>query len=64
MRTLIQGGTVATGADLFTADVLVEGETIAAVGTDLSRLGPFDRTIDARGKLVLPGVSGEGAESL
>ncbi|HEY3449308.1 MAG TPA: dihydropyrimidinase [Myxococcales bacterium] len=55
MRTLIQGGTVATGSDLFVADVLLEGESVAAVGVDLSKLGPFDRTVDARGKYVLPG---------
>ncbi|MGC4122389.1 MAG: dihydropyrimidinase [Myxococcales bacterium] len=55
MRTLIQGGTVATGSDLFVADVLLDGETVAAVGVDLGKLGPFDRTVDARGKYVLPG---------
>jgi hypothetical protein len=42
MRTLIQGGTVATGSDLFVADVLLDGESVAAVGVDLGRLGPFD----------------------
>ena len=55
MRTLIRGGTVATGSDLFPADVLLEGERVAAIGTDLSPLGPADRTVDARGKYVLPG---------
>lgn len=55
MRTLIQGGTVATGSDLFVSDVLLDGEAVAAVGVDLGRLGPFDRTVDARGKLVMPG---------
>lgn len=56
MRTLLQGGTVATGSDLFPADVLIEGEQVAVVGLDLARrVGPVDRTLDVRGKLVLPG---------
>ncbi len=61
MRTLIEKGTVATAADVFKADVLIEGEKIAMVGTDLkaslSKLGNpgFDQVIDASGKYVLPG---------
>lgn len=56
MRTLIHGGTVATGSDLFPADVLLEGEKVSLIGVDLGgRVGPVDRTVDARGKYVLPG---------
>src|SRR3989441_12143780 len=55
MRTLIKNGTVATASDLYKADVLIEDERIAAIATDLARLGPFDQTIDAAGKYVLPG---------
>jgi dihydropyrimidinase len=56
MRTLIQGGTVATGADLFTGDVLIEGETVALLGQALAeRVGEVDRLVDATGKYVLPG---------
>jgi dihydropyrimidinase len=55
MRTLIKNGTVATASDIYKADVLIEGEKIATVGTDLSKLGPFDRTVDATGKYVIPG---------
>jgi dihydropyrimidinase len=55
MRTLIKSGTVATASDVFKADVLIEGEKISLIGTDLSKLGPFDRTVDASGKYVLPG---------
>ena len=52
MRTLISGGTIVTASDTFHADVLIEDETIAAVGRGLSG----DRTIDATGKYVIPGA--------
>ena len=56
MRTLIKNGMVATGVDLFPADVLIEDETIALLGTNLSRfVGQVDRVVDAFGKYVLPG---------
>src|SRR5690242_3902670 len=51
MHTLIKGGTVVTASDTFQADVLVEDEKIAAIGSDLSG----DTTIDASGKYVIPG---------
>ncbi len=59
MRTLISNGTVVNADGSAEADVLVDGEQIAAVGrglagTDLA--GAVDRTIDARGKLVIPGA--------
>src|SRR5690242_4671108 len=58
MTTLIKGGTVvsATGSSL--ADVLVDGETIAAVlAPESNALGPInaDTVIDATGKYVVPG---------
>ncbi len=53
MRTLIRGGTVATAAGIFPADVLIEGETIARVGAGLG--AEAQRVFDARGKYVLPG---------
>ena len=59
MRTLITGGTVVNADGSVLADVLVDGETIAAIGTGLaaSPLGQgVDRTIDATGKLVIPGA--------
>ena len=49
---IIRGGTVATAADVFKADVAVTDGIIAAVGRDL---GDADRTVDATGRLVLPG---------
>ncbi len=53
MRTLIKGGTIVTATDEYVGDLLVDGETIAAVGTTLDVA--VDRTIDAAGKLVIPG---------
>ncbi|MDQ3493579.1 MAG: dihydropyrimidinase [Chloroflexota bacterium] len=59
MRLLITGGTVVNADGSALADVLVDGETIAAVGTGLaaSPIGrAVDRSIDATGKLVIPGA--------
>jgi dihydropyrimidinase len=56
MKTLIKNGTVATASDLYKADVLIEGETVAMIGTDLAaRVGAVDKTLDATGRFVLPG---------
>src|SRR5579864_4537790 len=55
MRTLIKNGTLATASDLFKADLPIDGEKIAAIGSDLGKLGPFDKTFDASGKYVIPG---------
>ena len=52
MRTLISGGIVLSAAGAVQADVLIDGEQIAAVGTSL---GPADQGIDAAGRYVLPG---------
>lgn len=54
MSVLIKGGRVVTAVDDYAADVLIEGETIAAVGTSLN--GSADRVIDATGKYVIPGA--------
>jgi dihydropyrimidinase len=50
MSVLIKGGRVVTAVDDYVADVLIDGETIAAVGTALG--GSADRVIDATGKYV------------
>jgi dihydropyrimidinase len=58
MTTLITGGTVVSAAGSGPADVLIDGETIAAVFTPGSEaLGPVsaDTVIDATGKYVIPG---------
>ncbi len=50
---LIANGTVVTATRSIQADVLVEGEHVREVGPGLG--GRADRTIDAGGRLVLPG---------
>jgi dihydropyrimidinase len=52
MSRLIRGGRVVTATDAFDADVLIDGESIVAIGTGLSA----DEEIDASGCLVLPGL--------
>jgi len=56
MRTLITNGTIVTADGSSRADVLIDGETIAAVGADLAGAGmTADEAIDASGKYVIPG---------
>jgi dihydropyrimidinase len=53
MRKIVRGGTVVTAVDQFPADVLIDGEEIAAVGA----LGDVDaEVVDATGCFVLPGL--------
>jgi dihydropyrimidinase len=54
MSVLIKGGRVITAADDYVADVLVEDERVTLIGEALDVQA--DRTIDAGGKLVLPGL--------
>ena len=51
MSTAIKGGTVATAHRSYPADVLIEGDRIAAIGSNLKG----DRTLDATGCYVMPG---------
>jgi len=61
VKTLITGGTVVSATGRSAADVLIDGEQVAAVllpgstllGFDLQ--GNVDRVIDASGKYVIPG---------
>ena len=53
MRTLIQGGTVVTATETTLADVVIEDERVAAIGTGMSVTA--DRVIDATGRYVMPG---------
>src|SRR5437667_262680 len=56
MRTLITNGTIVTSEGSHLADVLVEDETITAIGADLAGGGvAADETIDATGRYVIPG---------
>jgi len=55
MRTLITNGTIVTADGSFAADVLVDGETIAAIGAGLAGMVQSDETIDATGRYVIPG---------
>lgn len=52
-KTLIKGGTVVNASGAVRADVLVDGEAIAAVGPDLDVTGA--QRVDASGAYVLPG---------
>ena len=52
---LIQNGTLVTPQGIAQEDILVEGETIAAVGKDLS--APHSaRIVNAEGLLIFPGL--------
>jgi len=53
MSLLIEGGRIITAADDYVADVYIEDETIAQIGTSLDV--DADRVIDASGKYLLPG---------
>src|SRR6516162_807048 len=54
MSVLIKGGRIVTAVDDYYADVLIEDESIAAIGASLN--GSPDRVIDATGKYVIPGA--------
>ena len=53
MKTLIKNGRVITAVDDYTADLLIDGETISVIGKSLD--SAVDKVIDASGKFVIPG---------
>jgi dihydropyrimidinase len=53
MSILIKSGTLITDQQSFQADILIEGETIAAVGSQLT--SSVSQVVDAQGMLVMPG---------
>lgn len=53
MRTLFRGGTIVAPDGRETADLLVDGERIAAIGRDLSAADA--RLVEATGRYLLPG---------
>src|SRR5256885_7229910 len=52
-RTLLSGGTIVTASDTYVADLWIDDGKISAIGHVPD--GKADRTIDARGKYVMPG---------
>lgn len=58
MKRIIKNGTVVTGSGSFAADILIDGEKIAAVGRseEIARLAePGTQETDAAGCLIFPG---------
>src|SRR3989442_5656883 len=53
--TIVHGGRIVTASDVYEAAVAIRGEKIVAIGPP-EVLPPAARTIDARGKYVLPGA--------
>jgi dihydropyrimidinase len=53
MRTLLRHGTLVSPGGQRRADILIDGERIAAIAAEVG--GPADRVIDAAGRLILPG---------
>ncbi|PYS20695.1 MAG: dihydropyrimidinase [Acidobacteria bacterium] len=53
MKTLIRNGQIITATDNYKADIFIDGETITTIGAKLDM--EADVTIDASGKLVIPG---------
>ena len=54
MKALVKNGTIVTALDRYDADILIDGETISAIGRSLTAES-VDRIYDAAGQLVLPG---------
>src|ERR1700759_5450874 len=54
MTTLIKNGRIITAADDYVADIYIDGETIATIAKYVPQ-NMGDQTIDAKGKLVVPG---------
>ncbi len=51
MSTVIKGGTIVAADRTYEADVLIDGETISAIGKNLAG----DKTLDAAGAYIMPG---------
>jgi dihydropyrimidinase len=54
MSVLIKGGRIVTAADDYVGDVYIENGTVTLIGESLDVAA--DKTIDATGKLVIPGA--------
>jgi len=55
-RTVIENATVVTPGSSFEGSVVIEGDRIAAVESDPASGQRPDRTVDASGKLLIPGL--------
>jgi dihydropyrimidinase len=53
MSTLIKNGRIITATDDYVSDIFIDGEKIDTIASHLTL--PADKTIDAAGKLVIPG---------
>jgi len=53
LKTLITNGRIITAVDDYEADILIEDGTISVIGRNLAM--EVDRTIDAKGRFVIPG---------
>ena len=53
MKTLIKNGIIVTALDEYKADLLIENQKIAAIGTSLENKA--DNVVQAEGLFVLPG---------
>ena len=54
MKKIIKGGTIVTDSAMYKADILIDGEKIAAIGNNFVGIADAE-IIDASGMLVLPG---------
>ena len=54
MKKIIKGGTIVTESAMYAADILIDGEKIAAIGQNFDGVADAE-VIDAAGQLVLPG---------
>ena len=55
MKILVRNGTIVTANETYRADLLIEDETIALIGSRIPDDPGADRVIDAGGKYVMPG---------
>jgi dihydropyrimidinase len=55
MKTLVRNGTIVTAGDTYRADLLIQDEKIALIGTAIPNDPGPDRVIDAGGAYVMPG---------
>lgn len=53
MGIVLNGGTIVTAADVYQADVRIEGERVVAIGCDIKQ--PGDQAIDVDGCFLFPG---------